>query len=93
MIKVENAEVRIKTPEGMPGVMTDLTMALRAVRNMAKEEGLSERDADDFVDRCVRLSRASEEELEKEAAERSKQMLGTLLSSLFGGGVSLALAA
>lgn len=85
MIKCNNNDVEIKTEEGMPGVMTDLTMILRSVKCLLREEGIKEKDADDFVDHCVRLSRASEEELAKEAEDRSKRMLGTLLPFLFGG--------
>lgn len=92
MIKVKNSNVEIKASEGIPEVMTDLTLLLRGVRSVAKDEGLSEENADELINHCVRLSRASEEELVKEAEDRRKRMLGTLLSFVFGG-APLALAA
>ena len=88
MIKCNNTDVEIKADEGIPGVMTDLTIILRSVKFMLREEGMKEKNADDFIDHCVRLSRASEEELVKEAEDRRKRMLGTLLSFVFGGGTA-----
>ena len=39
MIKVENGVCEIKTSEGVPGMMTDLSIAVRSVKTTIVEKG------------------------------------------------------
>ena len=84
MIKVKNSNVEIKASEGIPEVMTNLTLLLRGVRSVAKDEGLSEENADELINHCVRLSKASTEELNKEAKDVAEKAATSILGILFG---------
>lgn len=84
MIQVDRNKVIIETENGIAGVCTDVTMVIRSARDLLiKEEG--EKIADRLLDDAVRLGKASEEEIRKEAEEIMKK---TLFGFLFGGGDS-----
>ena len=48
MIKVENGVCEIKTSEGVPGMMTDLSIAVRSVNNDSGERRTQRRSSKRF---------------------------------------------
>lgn len=68
MIKVENGVCEIKTSEGVPGMMTDLSIAVRSIKTTIVEKGeLNEDQAKDLISHAVRLGLATDEEVTQEA--------------------------
>ena len=68
MIKVENGVCEIKTSEGVPGMMTDLSIAVRSVKRILMEGcDHSETEAKKVIDRVVELGLATDEEVTQEA--------------------------
>lgn len=68
MIKVENGVCEIKTSEGVPGMMTDLSIAVRTVKRILMEGcDHSETEAKKVIDRAVELGLATDEEVTQEA--------------------------
>ena len=61
MIKVENGVCEIKTSEGVPGMMTDLSIAVLTVKRILMEGcDHSETEAKKVIDRAVELGLATE---------------------------------
>lgn len=68
MIKVENGVCEIKTSEGVPGMMTDLSIAVRSVKTtIVEKDELNEDQAKDLISHAVRLGFATDEEITQEA--------------------------
>lgn len=68
MIKVENGVCHIKTSEGVPGMMKDLSIAVRSVKRILMEGcDHSETEAKKVIDRAVELGFATDEEVTQEA--------------------------
>lgn len=68
MIKVENGVCHIKTSKGVPGMMTDLSIAVRTVKRILMEGcDHSETEAKKVIDRAVELGLATDEEVTQEA--------------------------
>lgn len=68
MIKVENGVCEIKTSERVPGMMTDLSIAVRSVKRILMERcDHSETEAKKVIDRAVELGLATDEEVTQEA--------------------------
>ena len=67
MIKVENGVCEIKTSEGVPGMMTDLSIAVRSVKTtIVEKDELNEDQAKDLISHAVRLGLLTNEEVAKE---------------------------
>ena len=70
MIKVENGVCEIETSEGVPGMMTDLSIAVRSVKTTIVEKGeLNEDQAKDLISHAVRLGLLTNEEVAKETMD------------------------
>lgn len=68
MIKVENGMCEIKTSEGVPGMMTDLSCIIRSIRTaMVEKRDYSEAETKKLVEQAVRLGFATDEEVTQEA--------------------------
>lgn len=68
MIKVENGVCEIKTSEGVPGMMTDLSCIIRSIRTaMVEKRDYSEAETKKLVEQAVRLGFATDEEVTQEA--------------------------
>ena len=68
MIKVENGVCEIKTSEGVPGMMTDLSCIIRSIRTaMVEKRDYSEAETKELVEQAVRLGFATDEEVTQEA--------------------------
>ena len=68
MIKVENGVCEIKTSEGVPGMMTDLSCIIRSIRTaMVEKRDYSEAETKKLVEQAVRLGLATDEEVTQEA--------------------------
>ena len=68
MIKVENGVCHIKTSKGIPGLTTDLSIAVRSVKRILMEGcDHSETEAKKVIDRAVELGLATDEEATQEA--------------------------
>lgn len=68
MIKVENGVCQIKTSEGAPGMMADLSCIIRSIRTaMVEKRDYSEAETKELVEQAVRLGFATDEEVTQEA--------------------------
>lgn len=82
MIKVENGVCEIKTSEGVPGMMTDLSIAVRSVKRILMEGcEHSETEAKKVIDRAVELGLAADAELESEAFKVVGEFLTMLMNN------------
>ena len=82
MIKVENGVCEIKTSEGVPGMMTDLSIAVRSVKRILMEGcDHSETEAKKVIDRAVELGLAADAELESEAFKVVGEFLTMLMNN------------
>ena len=80
MIKVENGVCEIKTSEGVPGMMTDLSIAVRSVKTTIVEKGeLNEDQAKDLISHAVRLGLLTNGEVAKEAMDMAGKAMMILL--------------
>lgn len=82
MIKVENGVCEIKTSEGVPGMMTDLSIAVRSVKTTIVEKGeLNEDQAKDLISHAVRLGLTTDAELELEVLKTVGEFLTMLMNN------------
>lgn len=82
MIKVENGVCEIKTSEGVPGMMTDLSIAVRTVKRILMEGcDHSETEAKKVIDRAVELGLVTDAELESEAFKVVGEFLTMLMNN------------
>ena len=82
MIKVENGVCEIKTSEGVPGMMTDLSIAVRSVKTTIAEKGeLNEDQAKDLISHAVRLGLTTDAELELEVLKTIGEFLTMLMNN------------
>lgn len=83
MIKVENGVCEIKTSEGVPGMMTDILIAVRSVKTTIVEKGeLNEDQAKDLISHAVRLGLLTSEEVTKEAMDIAGKAMMILLKHM-----------
>lgn len=83
MIKVKNGTVEIEGSSS--SILADITVLLRSISDSFISHGIPKEEADYMIDKAVKLSRMSEESIEKEAKE--------LLLKMLLGGARVALAA
>lgn len=82
MIKVENEVCEIKTSEGVPDMMTDLSIAVRSVKTTIVEKGeLNEDQAKDLISHAVRLGLTTDAELELEVLKTVGEFLTMLMNN------------
>lgn len=82
MIKVENGVCEIKTSEGVPGMMTDLSIAVRSVKRILMEGcDHSETEAKKVIDRAVELGLTTDAELELEVLKAVGEFLTMLMNN------------
>lgn len=83
MIKVENGVCEIKTSEGVPCMMTDISIAVRSVKTTIVEKGeLNEDQAKDLISHAVRLGLLTSEEVTKEAMDIAGKAMMILLKHM-----------
>lgn len=83
MIKVENGVCEIKTSEGVPDMMTDLSIAVRSVKTTIVEKGeLNEDQAKDLISHAVRLGLLTNGEVAKEAMDMAGKAMMILLKHM-----------
>ena len=83
MIKVENGACEIKTSEGVPGMMTDISITVRSVKTTIVEKGeLNEDQAKDLISHAVRLGLLTSEEVTKEAMDIAGKAMMILLKHM-----------
>lgn len=83
MIKVENGVCEIKTSEEVPGMMTDISIAVRSVKTTIVEKGeLNEDQAKDLISHAVRLGLLTSEEVTKEAMDIAGKAMMILLKHM-----------
>ena len=83
MIKVENGVCEIKASEGVPGMMTDLSIAVRSIRATIVEKGeLNKDQTKDLISHAVRLGLATDEEVAKEVMDIAGKAMMILLKNL-----------
>lgn len=83
MIKVENGVCEIKTSEEVPGMMTDISIAVRSVKTTIVEKGeLNEDQAKDLISHAVRLGLLTSEEVAKEAMDIAGKAMMILLKHM-----------
>lgn len=79
MLKVNFQETEIKGSE--PHILTEFTMLARNLRKLlAEEEGVEY--ADEQIAKCVKLSKMTPEELDREILESLNKLVEKLASSL-----------
>ena len=70
MIKVENGVCELKTSAGVPGMMTDLSIAVRSVKTtIVEKDELNEDQAKDLISHAVRLGLLTNGEVAKETMD------------------------
>ena len=83
MIKVENGVCEIKTSEGVPGMMTDLSIAVRSVKTtIVEKDELNEDQAKYLISHAVRLGLLTNEEVAKEAMDIAGKAMMILLKHM-----------
>lgn len=83
MIKVEKETCDIKTPEGVPGLATDLAVIVRSVKKVLMENcEHSETEAKEVINWAVELGLATNEELEREASKAVGEFLTMFMQDL-----------
>ena len=83
MIKVENGVCEIKTSEGVPGMMTDLSIAVRSVKTTIVGKGeLNEDQAKDLISHAVRLGLLTNGEVAKETMDIAEKVMMILLKHM-----------
>lgn len=82
MIEVNKNGVKIDFQGDVPGFTTEVTMFLRAAREVLAEK-VGNEIADKLLNQAVRLSRMSVQELEKEVARSKAELFARIF---FGGG-------
>lgn len=82
MIKVENGMCEIKTSEGVPGLMADLTVIVRTLKKTLTEKcDQSEAEAKEVINWAVELGLATDVELESEALKVVGKFLTMLMNN------------
>ena len=78
MITVNKENVHLKG--NMPELLTEVTVACRALKETMAEDGLSEEQAKEQLQRCVDLAFMRQEELDMEVQKAvAKMILGRLM--------------
>ena len=73
MIKIEDETIELKGT--VPSLMTDTTMILREIKEVAIKDGLSEEDAIDFIRKSIEVAFMTEEQVKEEAAKNFMKLL------------------
>ena len=82
MIRVEKGTCDIKTSEGVPGLMADLTVIVRTLKKTLTEKcDQSESEAKEVINWAVELGLATDVELESEALKVVGKFLTMLMNN------------
>lgn len=82
MIRVEKGTCDIKTSDGVPGLMADLSVIVRTLKKTLTEKcDQSEAEAREVINRAVELGLATDAELELEALKLVGEFLTMLMNN------------
>lgn len=73
MIKFEDGTIELKGT--VPSLMTETTMILREIKEVAIKDGLSEEDAIDFIRKSFEVAFMTEEQVKESAAKNFMKLL------------------
>lgn len=83
MIKVEKGMCEIKAVNGVPDIMTDLSIAVRSVKTTIVEKGeLNEDQAKDLISHAVRLGLLTNGEVAKETMDIAGKVMMILFKHM-----------
>lgn len=86
MIKSCNGEIVLAGSEAE--IRADLCVAIKTVREdfLQARRGYGAEEAEEIMNRIIEHSRKSDEEITRECAERTKEIVLEIIADFFGGG-------